>query len=66
MGPASAHPLVHAGQREAQHLADRHPLQQHHRLVDRAQAVADVRVEERGVLGGDDDVDLAEQVKGAT
>ena len=35
------------------------------RLERRGHAVRDVRVEERGVLGGDDELDLAEHVEGA-
>ena len=64
-GAGGADALVVADQRHPQHLAERHAVQHLDRLEHRRHAVGDVRVEERGVLGGDDDVDLAEQVERA-
>ena len=64
-GPGGADALVVAHQGHPQHLAERHAVQHLDRLEHGRHPVGDVRVEERGVLGGDDDVDLAEQVEGA-
>jgi 2-(1,2-epoxy-1,2-dihydrophenyl)acetyl-CoA isomerase len=64
--PPGAHPLGGAEQRHAHDLADRHPLEHHHGLEHRGKAVGRVRVEEGGVLGRDDELNLTEQVEGAT
>ena len=60
-----AHAFVIAEQLHAQHLAERHLLQHVHRLEGGRHAVGHVRVEERRVFRGDDDVDLAQDVEGA-
>ena len=63
--PLRRNPLVRAHQGDAHDLVERHLLQHVHRLEARRHAVRDVRVEERGRLGGDDELDLAEHVERA-
>ncbi len=57
--------LVVAEQRQPHDLAERHDPRHVDRLERGRHAVGDVRVEERGVLGGDDELDLAEHVERA-
>ena len=64
-GPCRADALVVAEQGHAHDLAERHAVEHQRRLEHGRHAVGDVRVEERGVVGGHDDVGLAEQVEGA-
>ena len=52
-------------QRQPHDLAERHDAGHVDRLERRGHAVGDVRVEERRVLGGDDELDLAEHVERA-
>ena len=63
MGCCRRHALVVAEERHAKHLTERHVLQHLHRLVDRRHAVGDMRIEEGGVIGSDDDVALGEHVE---
>ena len=55
--------FVIAEQGHAQHLAERHVLQHLHRFVDSGHAVGDVGIEERRVVGREDDVGLGEHVE---
>ena len=57
--------LVVAQQRHAHDLAEGHVVQHQRGLEHRRHAVGDVGVEEGGVVGGHEDVGLAEQVEGA-
>ena len=59
------HALVVAQEREPHDLAERHDPRHVDRLERGRHAVRDVRVEERRVLGGDDELDLAEHVERA-
>ena len=59
------HALVIAEQRDPHDLVERHLLHDVDRLEHRRHAVGDVRVEERRVLGRDDELDLAEHVERA-
>jgi hypothetical protein len=63
-GPRRRHPLVETQERHPQHLAERNPPRQPDRER-RGQPVADVRVEERRVVGADDDVRLVHPVERA-
>jgi hypothetical protein len=49
-------------QGQAEHFAQRHAPQEMQRLVHGGHAEGDVRIEEGGVVGGDDDVGFTEQV----
>ena len=64
VGPLGGHPLVGTEQRESHHLLEGHLVQEEDRLEGGRHAVGDVRVEEGGVVGGDDEVHLAEDVEG--
>ena len=59
------HPLVVARQRDAQRLAQADAAHQADRFERRHHAVGDVRVEERRVVGADDDVGFVDEVERA-
>ena len=65
MRAARRQPLVVAEQCEAHDLAERHPGPHEHGLERGRHPVAHVRIEERRVIGGDDRLDLTQQVEGA-
>ena len=62
--PLRGHPLVGAEQRHAHDFMERHLGEHLDRFEGRRHAVGDVRIEERGVFGGDDELDLAQHVEG--
>ena len=64
-GPPRREALVAAQEREPGDLSEGHAWHHDGRLVHGGHAEGEVGVEERGVLGGDDELHLAEQVEGA-
>ena len=65
VGPFGRHALVGAEQRQSHDLVEGHLRQHLDRLEGGRHPVGDVRVEEDGVVAGDDELDLAEHVEGA-
>jgi hypothetical protein len=53
-------------QRQPHHFLERHPVHEEDEFEGGRHPVGDVRVEEGGVLLGDDEVHLAEDVEGST
>src|SRR5450631_4496765 len=65
VGPPSRQPLIVPEEGQPHDLSERHAVVHVDRLERRGHPVGDVRVEERGVVGGDDELDFTEHVERA-